>query len=189
MLLLEPELGAGFFSARAELPPMDEKFHLPLGSFSIITWGFSMVTSVTLTCWEKISGISSTPTFTFFAVRNGPELNFGSSLIDKLSIPSEPPRIDKLRSPSCTFRPRASEALASIVGRNLFTGIKKGTTNKITINPRMAMPIHFIFRFMDSSGRAGLGGGPTCVQGDNITPCGTGGVALLFSRSAVSLLS
>ena len=84
-----------------------------------------MVISVTFTCSEKISGINSTPTFTFFAVRNGPVLNFGSSLMDKSSIPNEPPSIDKLKFPTETLRPRASEAFASIVGRNLFTGIRK----------------------------------------------------------------
>src|SRR6201987_6526585 len=73
-------------------------------------------------------------------------------------MPSEPPRIDKLRSPSCTFLPSASEAFASIVGRNLLTGMKKGRTNTITISARTAMPIHFNLLLMDSSGRAGVGG-------------------------------
>src|SRR5208283_4815676 len=105
-LLLDP-LGsafcgsAGFGSAclgsAGALPPMDEKFHLPLGSFSSITCGFSMTIWVTFTCLEKIKGSSSTPTLTELAVRNGPELNFGSSLIERLSIPTEARIIDKLR--------------------------------------------------------------------------------------------
>src|SRR5580704_3692729 len=160
---------AGFCAGvELELPPMEEKFHFPLGSFSMVTCGFTIEISVTLSCLEKISGIRSTPTLTFFAGRNGPELNFGSSLTDKSSIPTEPPRMERLKLPSETLRPSACEALASMVGRNLFTGIRKGRTSKITIKTTTTIAIHFN-AFMKASGRQGVGGRPTRVRLDNIT--------------------
>src|SRR5271154_751415 len=82
--------------------PIDEKFHLPLGSRSMITCGFSMVMAVTFTCCEKISGIISTPTRRLLAVRKGLVPNFGSSAIDRSSTPSEPVSSERLRLPSLT---------------------------------------------------------------------------------------
>ena len=111
---------------RRDCRPIDEKFHFPLGSFSIITCGFTIEISVTFTCFEKISGIISTPTLTFFAVRNGPELNFGSSLIDRSSIPSEPLRIDKLKFPTVTLRPSASDRFLFDGRTELVHGNQKG---------------------------------------------------------------
>src|ERR1700757_2446063 len=106
---LLPELAADFGAALVDAPPIEEKFQRPLGSLSIMTRGLTTVISVTFSCWEKINGIISTPTFTVFAVRNGPELNFGSSLTETSSIPTEPVKSDKLKLPSCTLRPSASE--------------------------------------------------------------------------------
>src|SRR5580704_19218412 len=136
-------LDEGFCVGVLELPPMDEKFHLPLGSFSIITCGLSITMLVTFTCCEKISGIISTPTFSDFAVRNGPELNFGSSATERLSTPSEPLISDKLSLPSSTLRPSASLAFCSIVGRNLSTGIRNGAISSSRINTTITIPIHF----------------------------------------------
>src|SRR5271165_2738194 len=151
-------------------PPMDEKFHLPLGSLSIMTWGFSMLTSVTLTCWEKIRGIISTPTFTLLAVRNGVALNLGSSAMERSSMPSEPVMSERLKLPSCTLRPSAVEALASMVGLNLFTGMRKGTTSRITISTTMTMAIH-LTAFMGNLRIEGRGGRRT-QRVDNITALG-----------------
>src|SRR5215469_10553000 len=125
------DLLAAFGALLLEFSPMDEKFQRPAGSLSIITCGFTTLISVTFNCCEKISGISSTPTFTLFAVRNGPELNFGSSLIETSSMPTEPVSNEKLKLPSCTLRPNASDALDSITGLNLFTGTRNGTIKRI----------------------------------------------------------
>ena len=56
--------------------------------------------------------------------------NLGSSLIDRSSAPSEPPRIDRLKFPTCTFRPKAAVVLlpdnrshkATIVSRLAHSG-------------------------------------------------------------------
>jgi hypothetical protein len=81
---------------------------------------------VTFSCLEKISGIISTPTLNDFAVKNGDGLNFGSSPMERFFAVSAPPSSDKLKSPTCTLRPRASDAFSSMVGRKRFTGIRKG---------------------------------------------------------------
>src|ERR1700722_17824708 len=143
--------GAAFGAALLGVPPMEEKFQRPLGSLSKVTCGLTTVISVTFNCLEKISGISSTPTFTFFAVRNGAELNLGSSLTETSSIPTEPVMSDKLKLPSCTLRPSASDALDSMVGLNLLIGIRNGTTSKITSTATTAIPIHFSLLLMETS--------------------------------------
>ncbi len=81
------------------------------------TCGLSMTTPVTLSVFDMMRGMTSTPTLTDFAVRNGAELNFGSSAIARLSAPSEPLKSDRLRLPTSTLRPRAAEACCSISGR------------------------------------------------------------------------
>src|ERR1700751_862694 len=143
------EVGADFAAGLLELPPMEEKFQRPLGSLSIVTCGSTTVISVTFNCWEKIRGMSSTPTFTVLAVRKGPELNFGSSLTETLSIPTDPVSRDKLRFPSCTLRPSASEALDSMVGLNLLMGIRKGTMIRIRRIATTAMASHFSLLLME----------------------------------------
>src|SRR5277367_1968091 len=148
---LSEEVEGALLGWAGEFPPMEEKFHLPLGSLSIITCGLSTVISVTLSCLEKIRGISSTPTLTFLAVRKGAELNLGSSLMETSSMPTEPPRMERLRLPSWTFRPRAAEAFSSMVGRNLLTGIRNGRTKRTTMMSRMAMPTHFNLPAINSS--------------------------------------
>src|SRR4029077_7180896 len=162
-----PELGVDFGAGLLEVPPMEEKFQRPLGSLSIITCGSTAVISVTFNCWEKISGINSTPTFTVFAVRNGPGLNFGSSLTETSSMPTDPVKSDKLRLPSCTLRPSASEAFDSMVGLNLLMGIRNGTTSKITMIAATAMASHFSLLLMGTSKVAweGVGGRRTRMLG------------------------
>src|SRR5437667_3068443 len=97
---------------------MLEKFHFPLAVFSNAICGESSVMSVTLIFLEKINGISSTPTFSDFAVTNGDFPNAGSSAMAILSAPTLPERIDKLRSPTVTCLPKAALASDCTVGRN-----------------------------------------------------------------------
>src|SRR5205085_3694588 len=133
----------GVFPSRACLawavavwPPNEEKFHTSAELCSSVTWGVSMVMPVMFKVFEKISGMSSTPTCRDLAVRKGEELNLGSSPMERFSADSEPLRSERLRFPSCTLRPRAAEAFSSIVGRNWFTGIKNGSTRiKTTKTP------------------------------------------------------
>src|ERR1035438_10498994 len=92
-----------------------------------------MVTLVMFKAREKISGIMATPTLTPLAVRNGVWLNLGSSAITRFSAESEPVKRDRLRFAACTWRARAVDAFASIVGLNWLTGIRNGTITRITI--------------------------------------------------------
>src|ERR1700730_369666 len=105
---------------------------MPPGLRSSVTSGLSIIMRVMLRSLCKIRGSSSTPTLTDFAVRNGELLNLGSSAMDKLSAASEPLKSERLRLPTSTLRPRAAEAFSSIVGRNWFTGIRKGATSTRT---------------------------------------------------------
>ena len=113
---------------------MLEKFHFPLEVFIKAICGESSVMFVTLIFLEKINGISSTPTFSDFAVTNGDFPNAGSSAMAILSAPTLPERIDKLRSPTVTCLPKAALASDCTVGRNLFTLISRG--NAIRMSPR-----------------------------------------------------
>jgi hypothetical protein len=163
-----PELtGADLGAVLLGAPPIEEKFQRPLGSLSMVTCGLTTVISVTFSCWEKIRGISSTPTFTVFAVRKGPGLNLGSSLTETSSIPTDPVRSDKLKLPSCTLRPSASEAFDSMEGLNLLMGIRNGTIIKITSTATMTIAIHFSLLLMETSNGAweGVSGRRTRMQG------------------------
>ncbi len=68
-----------------EAPPRLEKFQVPLVALSNVICGCSSTISVTFSCFEKISGISSTPIFSDCAVINGDLLKAGSSAIAMLS--------------------------------------------------------------------------------------------------------
>ena len=57
--------------------------------------------------FEKISGISSTPTVRSFAVRNGEVLNFGSSAMATSLTVTPPEKIARLMLPMVTCRPSA----------------------------------------------------------------------------------
>src|SRR5256885_2756443 len=91
-----------------------------------------MVMPVTFSVFEKIRGRTSTPTLSDWAVRKGDGLNFGSSPTDRSLAVSEPDRSERLRSPTETLRPRAFDAVCSMVGRNLLTGMRKGTATSNT---------------------------------------------------------
>lgn len=77
-----------------------------------------MVIRVMLSVLEKRNGISSTPMLRDFAVRNGEELNLGSSPIERFSAASAPLISENLSFPSVTLRPRAAETFSSILDRN-----------------------------------------------------------------------
>src|SRR5580698_78496 len=104
------------------------------------TCGLSMTTLVTLRVFDVMRGQTSTPTLNDFAVRNGAELNLGSSAMERLSAPSEPLKSERLRLPISTLRPRAAEACCSICGRKLLTGIKNGAMTTIKIKTTITMP-------------------------------------------------
>src|SRR5258708_37299187 len=112
-----------------------------------------MEISVTLSCLEKISGISSTPTLSDFAVRKGEGLNLGSSPIERSSAESAPRISDKLRLPSWTLRPSAAEAFSSMVGLNWLTEMKNGATSSTTIKTPTAIRIKRRVRFITASER------------------------------------
>src|SRR5207245_11284136 len=120
-----------------EAPPSEEKWHTPAGLCSSVTCGVSMVTPVMFRLFEKISGRISTPTLKDLAVRKGEELNLGSSPMERLSAESEPVMRERLRFPSCTWRPSAAEAFSSMVGRKWLTGMRYGIVRnrKIKIPP------------------------------------------------------
>src|SRR5579883_433796 len=136
---------AGAFAA---FPPRLEKFHLPPAVFSSVICGCSSVIPVTRSSFDRIRGISSTPTFSDLAVTNGVEPKAGSSAIEMLSAVTEPPRIDRLRFPTLTWRPTASLAVASSFGRKLLTLITKGSTTSTTRRRATTMPIILSARFM-----------------------------------------
>jgi hypothetical protein len=98
------------------------------------------VMSVTLIFLEKINGMSSTPTFSDFAVTNGNFPNAGSSAMAILSAPTLPDRIDKLRSPTVTCLPKAALASDCTVGRNVFTLINSGKAIRIRRRTATAIP-------------------------------------------------
>src|ERR1700758_2794183 len=96
-----------------------------------------MVRPVICSAFDVISGHTSTPTRSPFAVRKGLLLKLGSSAIDRSLALSEPEKMDMLKSPTCTLRPRASESLASTVGRKELALMNKGIKSSM----RMSAPI------------------------------------------------
>src|SRR5499425_3188184 len=114
---------------------------------------------VTLRLLEKISGIISTPTLSDLAVRKGEGLNFGSSPMERFFAVSEPEKRERLRSPSWTLRPSASEAVCSMVGRKLLTGIRNGATRRRTTMTATMMPMILSERPMETSGELRNGKG------------------------------
>ena len=85
-------------------------------------------------CFEKMSGINSTPIFRLFEVRKGELLYAGSSAIRMFAAETLPLKMDKLKSPTSTFRPNAVLSSDSIFGRKLFTLINKGSKRRSTTN-------------------------------------------------------
>jgi hypothetical protein len=103
---------------------------------------------VTLSCLEKIKGISFTPTLKDFAVTNGDWLKAGSSAMLMLSTPTVPVRIDRLRFPTVTGRPKAFVTSDSIFGRKLLTLIRSGSAIRSTNKAATAIPAIFRLRFI-----------------------------------------
>src|SRR5690349_13935933 len=112
--------------AASDLPPRLEKFHFPEASRSSEISGLSSVISVTCKVLERISGITSTPTFSDLARIKASLLKVGSSAIDRSSAETLPDRMERLRLPTLTWRPSALVSSDSSLGRKLFTLIKKG---------------------------------------------------------------
>ena len=127
------------FACAPVFPPKVEKFHFPCWFRTRLSSGFSIVRPVTLSVFEVIRGNISTPTLKLFAVRKGEVLKAGSSAIDRSEAVSEPEKIDKLRSPTCTLRPSAVDSLSSIVGRKEFALMNRGSANRRTINTPTAI--------------------------------------------------
>src|SRR6266852_9902502 len=121
-----PLAGAGF-AAASDLLPRLEKFHFPEASRSKAISGLSSVISVTCSVLEKISGITSTPTFSALARMKGSLLKPGSSEIDRSSAETLPDKMERLRLPTLTSRPRAVESSDSSLGRKLLTLTRKGS--------------------------------------------------------------
>src|ERR1043166_2255153 len=138
----EEEDGSGFCDLA--FPPRLEKFHFPPGVW--IKWisGWSSTRSLTLSCLEKISGISSTPTFRLLARTKGSLLNAGSSAIERSSAETLPDKIDRPKLPTWTSRPSALVKVDSSLGRKLFTLMMNG--RMMTTTRMSARRIPTIFR-------------------------------------------
>ena len=89
-----PDVGAVSVLVAARL----ERIHFPLGPLSSVIDGSSNVRPVMFSCFEKMSGINSTPIFKLFAVRKGDVLNAGSSAMRIFAAETLPLKIDKLKS-------------------------------------------------------------------------------------------
>src|SRR5450432_1199866 len=134
---------AGVLAAGSDLLPRLEKFHFPAASRSRAISGLSSVISVTCKALEKISGITSTPTFSDLARMKASLLKAGSSAIERSSAETLPERIERLRLPTLTSRPSASVSADSSLGRKLFTLIRKGSAMTMTRRTAITIPIIF----------------------------------------------
>src|SRR6202790_651017 len=99
-----------------------------------------MTILVMLSCLLKMSGISSTPTWSDFAWINGAVLNFGSSAMESWSAATLPEKTPRLKLPTFTGRPRVVLRVDSIWGRKLLTFTSNGTAMAMTINTTTTMP-------------------------------------------------
>ena len=114
------------FAAASDLPPRLEKFHFPEASRSSAISGLSSVISVTCKVLEKISGITSTPTFSDLARMKGSLLKAGSSAIDRSSAETLPDKMERLRLPTLTSRPSAVGKLRLQLGAEAVDVDQKG---------------------------------------------------------------
>src|SRR6266853_1966984 len=99
-----------------------------------------MTILVMLSCLLKMSGISSTPTWSDFAWINGELLNLGSSAMESWSAPTLPEKMPRLKLPTFTGRTRVGLRGDTIWGRKLLTFTSNGTAMAITINTATTMP-------------------------------------------------
>src|SRR5713101_2525961 len=131
-----------------EVAPRLEKFHFPEAEWSRNISGRSSVRSVTWRVLEKISGITSTPTFSALARTNGSLLKAGSSAMERSSAETLPVRTERLRLPTLTWRPRVEVSSDSSRGRKLFTFTRKGSAITITNRTATTIPKIFSARFI-----------------------------------------
>src|SRR5450755_2492531 len=131
---LPPEEAAGL-AAEVLFPPRLEKFHFsPFSDFTRLISGCFKVSSVTFRVFEKISGISSTPTLSDLACTKADLLNTGSSAIEMSSADTLPENSDSERFPTLTGRPSAVVRSVSSVGRKVFASMKKGIAMAMTMS-------------------------------------------------------
>src|SRR3954447_5565372 len=97
---------------------------------------------------DMINGHIWTPTRKDLAVRKALLLNFGSSATVRLAAETEPEKIDKPKSPTCTLRPRAAESLSSICGRKELALINKGRERSNRTNTAAAINANRITLFL-----------------------------------------
>ena len=130
-------------------PPRLEKFQVPLEALSRVIWGSSSSIPVMFSCLEKMSGITSTPTFNDFIVINGDLLKAGSSAMLTFSTPTLPLKSERLSSPSVTGRPKALVSSDSIFGRKLLMLMKSGSAIRITTTAATTIPAIFRVRLLN----------------------------------------
>src|SRR5271170_6318526 len=90
--------------------------------------------------FEKINGSSATPTLRDFVVKNGDLLKAGSSAMETSETVTPPERIERLISPTLTWRPNAVVICVSSVGLNWLALMKSGRQRTIKNNTTMTPP-------------------------------------------------
>ena len=110
-------------------PPSVEKFYFPCWFRIRLSSGFSIVIPVMFRDFDVISGIISTPTLKDFALRKGALPKAGSSAIDRLEAVSDPEKMDRLKSPTCTLRLNAVESF-SMAGLNELALMNRGRAKR-----------------------------------------------------------
>ena len=134
--------------------PRLEKFHLPPAPRISRTSGSFSVMEFTCMEWEKMSGKKLTPTSSDLAFRNVARPKLGSSPMLMFSALTPPARIESLRSPISTGRPRACCIWPVIMGRKRFTSTRNGSaTTMRTSTPTTAAVMIRGLRFMMTAWR------------------------------------
>ena len=100
--------------------------------------------------FEKISGISETPTASCFAVRNGDWLKAGSSAMETSSTVTPPEKIESLMLPMETLRPERRCEIGFEVGLNWFASMKSGSAIITITSSRTTAPTTIRAFFMSS---------------------------------------
>src|SRR5207248_288314 len=121
-------------------------FHSPDGDSISAICGSSMVTAVTFSLCEKISGRSSTPILTDLACTNGARPYDGSSAIERSLAVTPPEKIASFRSPSFTSLPSAPVSSRSSAGRNVFASTIKDSVIAAATRTPAAIAADFTMR-------------------------------------------
>src|SRR5438270_402677 len=111
---------------------------------------------VTLSCVWKLSGSSSTPTFTDEARRNGPLLKAGSSAMEIWLAEAPPLRMEASSFPIWTLRLSAVESFFSSSGRKLSTLMNSGTRTTMSSRTATTTPEMTSKRFMQKCYQKGV---------------------------------